>query len=582
MSACPGCDTAIIDERARFCNGCGARLDGATELLPIVDSDGNSDDSRSNDATGELPVHDATAETIGLGIHLEELAIERRRETAETQQFERTMGIPADEMQLIIRPVEWADDPEDGDATPLSGWTPDPTAATTAMPMTPSGGPAGSSAPAGNLDDTPVRGITLDAAQRAELRTQPVDEVRDPVLDQVLDQVVDQVVDRVVDPAARNVDDTASDATSDTVADTVVNTVVNTVVSPAIDPIVTPAVDVLDVAHRAPTGLDLEHDSRRGEALAGPSPIGSGLRFSALSFIAIVQTAVLLVAMTVDVVAISSTASEELAPIATSLGMRVGVWHVEHLGSNLAIAGLIAAIGLAIGVVASVRRLVWGPGLIGGSALASTGVTALAIGLAEYPVNAARAFASAATTEAFTVTIVRGLGYWSLLAAAAIGIIGFFGAVNEMFLDRDHDLNPWVAAFGALAVVLAALAPLVPMGETAWSANWVIGTGSGTWPTELVVARLVQTGTVAVGGVFGFLIVRRFGLGMIAGTVSPGLWLALSAWIGLGAAPVGPAIRNPGATGGGVGTLTVAGYVTVAAVLAAAGAIAWDHEQHRT
>ena len=518
MSTCPGCDAAIVDERARFCNRCGARLDGATELLPVIDSDGISDDS-----TGELPVHDAVTETIGLGIHLEEMAIERRRETAETQQFERTMGIPADEMQLIIRPVEWADDPIDDDATPVSGWGPDPTAATTAVPAL-SGSESGSgsasvspSAPMSatesigasdrnDLDDTPVQGITLSAGQRERLGATTVD-----------------------------------------------------------------AVDAVDLGRGA----------RRAEP-ASPSTSAPGLRFSALSLIAIVQTVVLLLAMTVDVVAVSTTAGEELSPIANSLGMRVGVWHVEHLGSNLAVAGLIAAIGLAIGVVASVRRLVWGPGLIGGSALASTGVTALAIGLAEYPIAAARAFASTATTEAFTVTIVRGLGYWSLLAAAAIGIIGFFGAVNEMFVDRETDLNPWVGALGAMAVLLAALAPLVPLGDATWSANWVIGSGPGSWPAELVVARLVESGVVVVGGVFGFLIVRRFGLGMIAGAVSPGVWLALSAWIGLGSSPVGPAIRNPGATGAGVGTLTVAGYVTVAAVLAAAGAIAWDHEQHRT
>ena len=546
MNTCPDCGAVIVDDRARFCNGCGARLDGATELLPVIGPDDPVDD-----ATGEIPLPDpdAATETIGLGIHLEELAIERRRETAETQQFERTMGIPADEMQLIIRPVEWADDPADDDATPLSGWGPDPTAATTAMPTlagSASGSESASVSPAApmsatdpigaggrdDVDDTPVQGITLSAGQRERLSATSEETV-------------------VVASVDASADDTARGARRDELAPTSTTTSTST-----------------------PT--------RSAPASTSPTTSWPGPRFSALSLIAIVQTVVLLVAMTVDVVAISTTAGEELAPIATSLGMRVGVWHVEHLGSNLAIAGLISAIGLAIGAVASIRRLVWGPGLIGGSALASTGVAALAIGLAEYPADAARAFAATATTEAFTVTIVRSLGYWSLLAAAAIGIIGFFGAVNEMFVDRETDLNPWVGALGAMAVLLAALAPLVPVGDATWSANWVIGSDPGSWPAELVVARLVQSGMVVVGGVFGFLIVRRFGLGMIAGAVSPGVWLALSAWIGLGSSPVGPAIRNPGATGTGVGTLTVAGYVTVAAVLAAAGAIAWDHEQHRT
>lgn len=502
---CGGCGAEIADDRARFCNRCGTRVDGATLQMPVIASE--------EDPTGEIPTQDPTAlsETIGLGMHLEEMAAQRRRETAETQQFERTIGIPADEMQLIIRPVEWADDTDpDDDATPLAA--PDPTAATSAVPIV------------ADRDDTPVLGIAVDPGRRADVNAADTDMtgIDIPGMDTV---VIDTVVIDTTPPIER---------------------------SPRPDPVASP--------RGAPTGLEV----------------------GAVSLIAIVQTVVLLVAMTVDVVSISTTAGPDLAPIATSVGMRVGVWHVEQLASNLAIAGLISAIGLAIGAVASIRRLVWGPGLIGGSALASSGVTALALGLVEYPLGAARAFAGTATSEAFTVTITRDLGYWALLAAAAIGIIGYFGAMNDVFLDRDRDLNPWVAAFGALAVVLAVAAPLVPTGDATWSANWVLSSDPGAWPTELVIARLVQSATVAVGGVIGFLIVRRFGLGMIAGAVAPGLWLALTAWIGLGASPIGPAVRNPGATGSGVSALTIAGYVTVAAVLAAAGAIAWDHEQHRS
>ncbi|MGA1345229.1 MAG: hypothetical protein ACO35E_04580 [Ilumatobacteraceae bacterium] len=482
---CPVCGTAPPPARARFCNRCGAAMPGATEMLPVI--------TGTDEPTGEIPSQDPdrVTEEIGLGLHLEEVAAERRRETVETQQFERTIGIPTDEMQLIIRPVEWADDTDDArhgtgsldDATPRA--TPDPTAATTVVPI------------AASRDDTPVSGIAVDPDQRA-----------------------------VAEPAG-------------------------------------PA-----------------------EAMTAPAPVPvsapAGIEFTAISLIALVQIVVLLVAMTVDVMSISTTAGPDLTPIATSLGMRVGVWHVEHLASNLAIAGLISAIGLAVGAVASVRRLMWGPGLIGGSAVASTGVAALAVGLAESPIEAARAFAGTATSESFTVTITRDLGYWALLAAAGIGIIAFFGAMNEASRDRDRDLNPWVAALGALAVVLAVVAPLVPTGDAAWSTNWVISSDPGAWPTAMVIARLVQSGAVAVGGVIGFLIVRRFGLGMIAGVLAPGIWLALSAWIGLGASPIGPALTNPGAGGSEVGTLTVAGYLTAAAVAAVAGAIAWDRDQHRT
>jgi len=230
--------------------------------------------------------------------------------------------------------------------------------------------------------------------------------------------------------------------------------------------------------------------------------------------------------------------------------------------------------------VGTVLGRAWGAGMIGGSGLSAAGVAALAIGLIEQPVGAATRFAELGASEAFTVTIERPLGYWMLLATVAAGVVTFFASVNEIFRDRRHDLNPLIGAVGALAVVGAALGPLWPSGGAAFADNWMVGSADGAWPTLLVIARLIQVGAVAVGGVLGFLLVRRHGLGLVVGALAPAAWMVATAWIDVGANPIGPAYRNPGG-GSGVETLTVVGTVAAVALLAVAASVAWENDTSR-
>ena len=327
-----------------------------------------------------------------------------------------------------------------------------------------------------------------------------------------------------------------------------------------------------------PTPIELV---RSWEPRAMPTETGPvRLRPTVMTTVGVLLTGVVLLGFTLDLLRISTTAPAELLTAARSTGFRIGTWHVDDLASNLGITGLIIAVLAAIGAVGTVLGRAWGAGMIGGSGLSAAGVAALAIGLIEQPVGAATRFAELGASEAFTVTIERPLGYWMLLATVAAGVVTFFASVNEIFRDRRHDLNPLIGAVGALAVVGAALGPLWPSGSAAFADNWMVGSADGAWPTLLVIARLIQVGALAVGGVLGFLLVRRHGLGLVVGALAPAAWMVATAWIDIGANPIGPAYRNPGG-GSGVETLTVVGTVAAVALLAVAASVAWENDTSR-
>jgi hypothetical protein len=313
-------------------------------------------------------------------------------------------------------------------------------------------------------------------------------------------------------------------------------------------------------------------------APVSPKPaVAVRMRPTVMTAVGGLLTVATLLAFTLDILRITTTAPADLLTAARSTGVRVGTWQAEALASNLGLAGLGIAVLAAIGAVGTVLGRTWGAGLVGGAGLSATGVGALAVGLIEQPVAAATRFAELGATEAFTVTIERPLGYWMLLATVTAGVVTFFASINEIFRDRRHDLNPLIAAVGALAVLGAALGPLLPVDPAVFSDNWMIGEGPGTWPTLLVIARLVQIGAVTVGGLLGFLLVRRHGLGLVLGALGPMSIMVATTWTDLGSNPVGPAYRNPGG-GSSVATLTVVGTVAAAALLAVAASIAWEND----
>ena len=303
-------------------------------------------------------------------------------------------------------------------------------------------------------------------------------------------------------------------------------------------------------------------------------------RLSAITLLGVAGGVVLLVAMFATVVEITSnsrlTIGDEAPP-----AFRLGTWIADELGSNLSVAGLIAALLMVVGGVGASFGWRWGSGMAGGGGLAAAGLAALVIGLAQYPIDAAHEFALIPTDQQFTLTITKALGYWLMVAAGAIGIVVFFASTNDAFSDRRGGLNPWIAALGALAVVVAAAGPLLPENLAVFSDNWYVGTRLGDPPAMLVAMRLVQLGLMTLGGVVGFLSVRRWGLGVAAGATLSSVWLGVSTLFEIGAAPVGPGFRNPGATDAVLHGVTIIGLSATLAMLVLAAIAAYDQSVRR-
>ncbi|HEY5662921.1 MAG TPA: zinc ribbon domain-containing protein [Ilumatobacter sp.] len=295
-------------------------------------------------------------------------------------------------------------------------------------------------------------------------------------------------------------------------------------------------------------------------------------RPTAVTLLAFPAGVVTLLAMFTDIATITSDTRLD----ATPEGFRTGSWIADELADNLSIAGLLAVLLIMTGGLAAGFRWRWGSGLAGGAGLAVAGLAALAIGLAQVPIDAAHEFAAIPNDTVFTLTITRDLGYWLLLAAGAIGIVLFFAAIDDSWDDRRNGLNPWIAALGGLATLVAVAGPLLPEGQAVFSDNWYLVEGPGQAPAMLVAGRLVQLGMLLVAGVIGFLSVRRWGLGLAIGGAVPVVWLATSTLFELTGHPVGPGFRNPGAEGMHLHGVTIIGVSALFAMSVLAAIAAHD------
>lgn len=275
--------------------------------------------------------------------------------------------------------------------------------------------------------------------------------------------------------------------------------------------------------------------------------------------------------------AVKITSNTVLVPTDTAPArFRTGTWLLDDLADNMSIAILIAALLLVIGGVAAGFRWRWGSGLAGGAGLALAGLVALAIGLAQFPIDAAREFAAIPNEQHFVLTITRDVGYWLLLASAALGLIVFFASINDAFGDRRPGLNPWIAALGALATVVAVVGPMIPEGTAVFSDNWYLREGPGEPSALLLLGRLVQLALLAISGIAGYLCVRRWGLSVAIGGALPIVWLAASTLFDLTDTPVGPAFANPGADEIELHGVTIIGVSAVVAIGILAVVAAYD------
>lgn len=302
-----------------------------------------------------------------------------------------------------------------------------------------------------------------------------------------------------------------------------------------------------------------------------------------ISLLSILGIAAILMAMFTNVVSIEVDVAIDTSG-EIPFAFRTGDWFVDDLADNLMIAMLIAAVSMAVGGTAAAYGWRWGSGLAGGAGVATAGLSGLIIGLAQYPIEAASEFAlipPVAPFEPFVITITRDIGYWALLVAGVVGLIMFFASMNDASGDGPGDLNPWLAAMGAVAVLVIVVGPLLPEGRAIFSDNWYVVEGPGEPPAMLMVMRLVQLGLLGLAGLIGFLSVRRWGLGLAVGAALPIMWLGLSTLFELTDRPVGPAFRNPGTTDMTVHAVTIIGICATAALAVLAIVAAIDQSQRR-
>lgn len=279
-------------------------------------------------------------------------------------------------------------------------------------------------------------------------------------------------------------------------------------------------------------------------------------RIRPLLLLSIIPAVAAIVAMFVQVIDI-----EPLGPLP------FGPSKLNDFGTNLTVTGILLVVTMLLGGLAWCGGFRWGAGLAGGAGGGLAGWAILALGLIETRI-------SQATVINATAGVTRDIGYWCLVGAGGLGLVVLLTSLLRAGNDRRAGLDPWVAALGAIATIAAVLGPLIPINGADLDQNWS-SVGATDLPTLFFVARFVQLGLLLICGVFGFLLVRRYGLGMaIGGTIGVG-WMVLTTATEQTDFPVGPAVGNPGATDGkpyivttvGVGLMIFFGLVATAMAL---------------
>jgi hypothetical protein len=248
-------------------------------------------------------------------------------------------------------------------------------------------------------------------------------------------------------------------------------------------------------------------------------------------------------------VAVVMTALADVTDIRTTrpaAGITTGTTTLADLGTNLAVGGWIGAAVMVVGGFLACFGLRWGAGLAGGAGLALLGWAGLTIGLAEYPIAVAESI-TRTSPESFVLRVTRDLGWWLVAGVGVVGLLVFVASLSLFGTGRRRGLGPWIAATTAVAIVVLAAGPLVPVGSATFAGNFRSPTAAIDLPTAYFAGRLGQVLLIFVTGVIGMLVVRAYGLGLAAGGLSVAAWLWATSLGEYGSRPIGLADRNPGA-----------------------------------
>ena len=227
---------------------------------------------------------------------------------------------------------------------------------------------------------------------------------------------------------------------------------------------------------------------------------------------------------------------------------------VNDFGTNNTLAALLAAGMMVVGGLVWCAGHHWGAGLAGGAGASLAGWVALVLGVAEWRL----ADGVTAGSE-----VSRSPGFWILGGAGALGVLVLLASIARAGRLRRAGLDPWVAALAAMAFIIAAGGPAIPQDSSDWTGNWSTESLSVELPTAFFVGRAVQLGLLALCGVVGCLLVRRWGLGLAVGGALSSGWLLVTAATDRTDSPIGPAYANPGYTTLEPHAVTVVGFSLV-------------------
>jgi len=219
------------------------------------------------------------------------------------------------------------------------------------------------------------------------------------------------------------------------------------------------------------------------------------------------------------------------------------VYKLNDFGSNNTVAAIIAALvligGAALG--ATGRRV--GTGLAGGAGLALAGMMGMVIGGATqmFDSQEVRLLSGGGS---FTLTTTQEIGFWLAVLAAALGGVAFVLSLTSAGRDGRAPIPAAVGIVGALGTLLVVVGPLLPMNGGSFGDNF--GTDFITPATTYL--RLLVLVLIGVGGLTGFLVNRRWGIGLALGAISVGVWQWVTSISESGDLPFGIAGSNFGAT----------------------------------
>lgn len=282
------------------------------------------------------------------------------------------------------------------------------------------------------------------------------------------------------------------------------------------------------------------------------------IRVTPLSVVAALTAAVLAAALFVITYAIEIDDVEIVAP---KLG--------DMFSNNTVVVAIGVAALLAGAVGSALGSRLWA-GVAGGAGLAVAGFAAVQIAVVIQEFDSA-GFDRIATGGSIVVTLTRDVGFWLLVGAAGGGVISFLLSLGQSGEDHRTRIEPTVALFGAFAASVVALGALIPENGVAFVRNF----SDDFVPPATLYLRLGSMVLLLVTGVVGFLVQRRWGVGLVLG----GLAVALTQWATtltaensqrVGSVPLGISVGNLGSVDGQPHPATTAGLIATLVIAALA------------